>query len=1227
MAILGNLNPVKVYWHNPEPIFVAQVNLASPSYPIQDIPYDNVTTGAYTDLAANMFFTLGSAEGLDDYGRGRLRAVPTSTILKVGRSSQGTEDGQLSIVDNAYISVYLDFRVHAKIPVIGGDYNEYKDSDLAVGDLTEFPPPIANLGSDFAGSIDPDTSTLTVFFPGSNSIPVADGATITGYNWTAPGGTFVNGTAATDDDVYIEFPAGVYWVGLTVTDSNGKTHSGRRLVLADDPADSLCVSGMQVQNITRDQQGTTARLRVLQELPRVDYPDGAHVLIFEDRPSLDGVSRDHVLFTGWHQVDQASARASETHLQRDTLLTCVDAAGRLDSLPGFPQRVEVPTETDLSESGMNWGYMPAANMDKFLCYLIHWHSTAASVADFYPSGTWDEYPFVIFDSGGATLYEQLQRQASRIVPDHNFTCDRFGALRVLPNPQFQPVVDRTATVQNSLTDQSWSEISFDYTRPPRVHTTRGSALLTQTEWVIDEDDEKQLLTPVFAIAPGTAPGQGAREDTLGERLAKSQAALNDCVGHHHAHSNSRYSPIQVTLNLNADPWDFDPAAYTWVQLVVSAASAPQRGIDFVDPRCLPISVSIDYQYGEEATTWRGRVTLEMETIGLPALTEEQEEALPVGEQPQVPPPAIPPPDFGLIVGQELVAAINEDGYLYRTADFQTVSGSGGPTWEQISLAVSGDIYSWVVDPFSPGYLEGVGAINGWVVTSTGVYRLADLFGTFSSTLVHTFAVALGTSSVPAQEWRSIQASFGTYFLEGSNPWLLVVSHYRDATGHVGTWALRSLDGGATWQTETLISAFYDSGTDTEVRPIAVYTSPKTPGLAYAAAYSATTSPPVANAFLSTDWGETWSEVLDTATEDPIELLPRWGMWDDDAVYTLLHLGATYSAHLKASSPGNASVEQRYLISPPADTVRFEMDCHWLSSLQGSGNGASVYTFEAGDIAIGRSTLSGSYTGPTTGDVTSGIIVERWTRNPGLGAWEADRPSVEAASPASKFDGSHVRNQWTVSLFGGGDLIEGIIHNNFRITEIELEDGTIYTPVDSIGNFTTGNLLGGDFHFPWMDNDDEQLVYFGYAELSSHRHFELHRKNPDGTISNISPIIDGVSYGINHYGFAVRCYDSDRSYVVAGVTGNDVTSLASGDQHAIVISDDGGDTWVTLVAPAAGDAYRVAFAGDSEQILYLWGPEEYIAYSADFGATIDDRVGNLSTFTPGIAIGLAGGPTP
>jgi PKD repeat protein len=878
------------------------------SWPIQDIPFDGVTVGAFTDIAADQFVTFGSAENLDDLGRGRLRAAATSTVLKIGRSSQGVEDGQVDIVDNAWIHVYPDFRVHSKIPVIGTDYNEFKDSDVAVGDLTQEPPPVATLGPDRARRIDATSELARLYFDGGNSYAVADAATIVSYAWDIDDGTFVLGTAATDAAIYADFPAGVRYVTLTVTDSNSKTHTSRRLVLAHDPANSLCVSGMQVQSITRSQTGLSTRLRVLQDLPRADYPDGAHIIVFEDRdPAIygtpDPTDWSDIVFCGWHSIDEASSTAQETHLRRETQLTCVDVLGRLDMLPGFPQRLEVPTAADITADGWHWGYMSAANMDKFLVYLIHWHSTAASVADFYPSGTWADYPFVLFDASGDTLYNQLQRQAARFVPDHNFTSDRYGRMAVVVNPLYQNPADRTATVQNNITVQSMSAINFGYNRNPRVHTLRGSALLTQTTW-LDVGGDKTLVEPVFAIAPGTAPGQGGREQKLGERLAKSQQDLNDCIGHHYAVMNARYGDINVTLNLNADPWDFDPAAFTWVQLITTAVTAPQRGLDFETIRTLCKEVSIDYTYGEEATTWRGRVVLEPETVGLPALTEVHEDALPVGTQP-VPGVFVPPlPGDPEYYYGDINAYILWDGaHVLRTWDLQAAS----PTWELVDTGISGNILDGLY------VMVDADTVGMWLLTTDAVWWCPDIMATTPAwSAVLDLATVVAADTVPSSGSVVLKSMFHYW----SEPGYLIVATGPNANvttyPHSYTW--HTHDYGQTW-TQVDMDAFIFSslGEDSGYyragdHSFNIYRS--APGTIYALRASARIGLNGRTAvFLSSDLGTTWTkgfEMTVPGDDRDLTLLNPFPDADDPSYLTRGNTGGAERPRLYISTDGWAT---------------------------------------------------------------------------------------------------------------------------------------------------------------------------------------------------------------------------------------------------------------------------------------------------------------------------------
>lgn len=1240
MAILPNANPIKVYWHNPQPIFAARVNAPGTMiWPIQDISFDGVTVGAYTDCHADMSFTLGSAAGLDDYGRGRLRQVPTSTTLKVGRSSQGFEDGQLNIVDNAYITVYEDYRVHAKIPVIGPapNYTEHKDTDIPVGDRTEEPPPVANLGSDFAGSIDPNTDTLTVFFAGSNSFAVADAATIASYAWIAPGGTFVNGTSATTADVYIEFPAGAHWVRLTVTDSNGKTMTGHRFVLADDPANSLCVSGMQVQSITRTQQGCTARLRVLVDLPRSSYPDGAKVIIFEDRVSLDGVSRDHVLFNGWHQTDQASSRALETHLQRATELLCVDILGRLDSLPGFPQRLEVPDEV----VGLTWGEMPTANMDKFLVYLIQWHSTASQVADFFTSGTWAAYPFVIFDAVGDTLYNQLQRQANRIVPDHDFMSDRDGTLRVVVNPQYQDTADRTITIQNSLTENSWSAIEFGYQRPPRVHTLRGSALLTQTAWLI-VDSEKELSPPVFAIAPGTAPGQGGRESTLGERLAQSQADLNAVTGHHYAHMNARYGEINVTLNLGADAWDFNPAAHTWVQLLTSSASAPQRGLDFINVRCLCKEVTVDFSYGEEGTTWRGRVALERETVGLPALTDVKEEALPVGDQPVAP----FVPDFGLIVGAQVVAGIGVMGDVSRTSNFQNAS----PTWDSVYFthgeAVEPELLQcFVVDPFSPGYIDTPGgAINGWAVNQDGIWRLTDLFGaTPGAALQHAFA----TTDAMYQGTYAIAASFGEFVVSG-NPWIVVIAAVNRAGTTIdaddGVWAIYSQDAGATWSSEIRVSlpAQSDVSYHTRQRPT-VWTSPRTPGYAITFSY---TAQDLVEAYKTTDWGATWSK-FSSVVDSPTFPLPLWVLYND-ATSTTISSSVAANVDYTVSASGGViqTVDHVVLLAMPKDAKRVILSCYVNHTVTTTNPTFTSTSADHDTSVVAGVTQVEDLTfvqAPDSGGTTQQYYTVTFTRTSPTADWPGNRETAEVTPPTNET--LYCRFDMFVNAQGSsGETATSTLRMTAEVIEIEMEDGTIFMPGENT-RLWSGEGMGGGIHVPWQDNASESIIYYGRLIPGTTDLFALHRW--DGTIStDITPTDATGGYGPYRGLFGLRAHDSDRTRLLFG----GITEGADGNTYfSVFVSSDAGNTWTQVQGPDNYDEFsnyggwEAAFAADDLDTLFIFGgsqrdtsdgPTSYgmvIGYSTNGGVSISDKTGNLITLEASDEnlagfLGICGGPT-
>lgn len=591
---------IRLYLLAPETIFAARVAQASFTYPLAEVTYDTVTTGAYGDIAPGMTVLFGTSAGADDLGRQRVRKAATADTLYFGRSSIGTRDGEVALADNAYITVLDDYRVWSKIPYITSEGVIYKDHDIAVGTYTTAPPPVAHAGTGTAATIDSVTSLITVQFTAAQSFSTAGGS-ISTYAWDVGDGSITVGTAASET-ITATFPAGFRWVALTVTDDNGKTHTTRVPVFARDPASDDTIGTFSIDSHTITQEGQRLRITVREDIDEGTYPDGTLVMLWENEPS--GASdRSHMLFVGWHQTDPATIAAERTGLLRDVSLECVDVAGRLDTLPGFEQSVEV------AASPAAWTQMTSPNMDKYLHYLLHWHSTALEVAPWTWTGTGATYPFVVLGNPGQSLFDQVARRAKALVPDYHFGCNTLGELQTVVDPMLQDTGDRTATVQATLSEAYWSEIRYAHTRPPRYHWHWGSAI------VASGSD----ISAVFCVAPGSSPGQGESTQEPGEQLAVSQTTLNACEGHRYARANAQEGYFNVRL-AQGDDLGIEPSDMTWVRLTISADNAAQRGLTFTEERGLVREVRIAYDARPGGLVKTVDLLWERETDGYPATT-------------------------------------------------------------------------------------------------------------------------------------------------------------------------------------------------------------------------------------------------------------------------------------------------------------------------------------------------------------------------------------------------------------------------------------------------------------------------------------------------------------------------------------------------------------------------------------------------------------------------------
>lgn len=707
-------------------IFSARVNQASFTYPLTQVTFDGVTTGAFGDVLPGMTVLFGSTAGADDYGRQRIRAAATSTVLNIGRSSQGDKDGEVNLTDNAYITVLDDFRVWAKIPYIDENGVIYKD-EIAYTDETENIPPKANItGGWRAATITSGTNVATFQFVGTASYAVAAGATISTYLWDVDDGTITVGTSASNT-ITATFPAGKRWVSLRVTDSNGKTHTMRVMVISS-PLNHSDSTAFQCVDHRITQQGQTCSFRILEDVPESGYPDGMAVIFWEGEPA-SASDYSNVKFWGWHQTDSNNVAASKTATLRDATLNCLDIAGRLNTLPGFPQSVERHTAAD------DWLKMVGLNMDRYIDFLFRWHSTAFENTYYTPSGTGDDYAMLVIGSDGASLWAQCQERAKALVPDYVLTCNRNGMLRVLVDPFLQDTGDRTATSQETVNSSKWTAVNWEHTRPPTIHWLWGEAIKASAS----------TISALFCTAPGKTPGQGEAEQTSGEQLAIDQDGLNSCEGHRYARANTDTGLVPVLMT---DDYGIEPADMTWVTLDVSGDNAARRGLGFLSARGLPLELGISYDYARTGTIKRVEMIWEHETSGYPAVTYTPPDTDWDWEPPDPIEPS-PPSTQGGGFGTNYFQINN---YLARTRDLSAAS----PAWTNITGTITGTIYDFILDPHDP-------ANNAYASSSTGFWKsttMADASPTWVQ--IRTAAqIAAGYSATTYNGARKISASINS----------------------------------------------------------------------------------------------------------------------------------------------------------------------------------------------------------------------------------------------------------------------------------------------------------------------------------------------------------------------------------------------------------------------------------------------------------------------------------
>lgn len=810
------------------PVALARINQVNFTYPLAQITVDN--TIGWSAVKTGMAFAIGTASQTADITWGVVRKAPTSTILYIDARGRGDPAFARAIhadlADNQYVTIYKHRPPWGLLSRISNGVF-LKKYDLAYTDEGSNPDPFAQFGGWRQAFVDDDTGLATFTFDAARAVDssgkqraaFAWGAkTITGYQWFGDGGAVVSGSL-TSSSVTLAFEAGFYVVELTVLDSASKTHNAFRYVWANarsgayEPFNTRFVCSLG--NDTQDNVGRSLNLMVYGDTTEYDLYPGQGFLITE--PAAFGVTNGGADLTdGDARVHSFVGYTPERLITRTRRMKSVEVKIESPAIYAkrLPQVTQQMSEVDDGDDE-NWTQVTSvlSHPPGAVWYQLNHHAPQLLQAHDFLFKTslknLRKQNFVWQQTGG--IGQTFDMVAELMLGNIGSRSD--GSLVLAQYGAFMEDADRDAleTKFDWQAGDTNGELSYPEEQTPRVGQARAHS------FAFSGGSEPRAYG---AVAPDDAQGQGAGRAEVAFIVPPStdtaeQTRTQQVAGHKFALENPLTPEFGFAAKGNidiAEPCDVD----VWHGLSIDSAYSPPAG-----SRMIPLRVTRSWA---RRTTSTGshlsksiRIDWRLETKGKPGRKLKLERGgasvwVPGGfnvSAPAAPTPPVPPGDaFWLPSGTGKVAGFCTNNYAIITSNW-----SGIPLWalvNLVSLGLSGDLQDFVPEPIFP--YNTAKKVNGWILTSTGIYRVLDVFGAMTLTLQKTFI----SGSV-----------VGRIQTERTTPgWVMVYRYVHQGVAKV----YYTTDFGTNWNASSGVPTGYASGATTDHLP-ALWMSPVTPGLA------------------------------------------------------------------------------------------------------------------------------------------------------------------------------------------------------------------------------------------------------------------------------------------------------------------------------------------------------------------------------------------------------------
>lgn len=726
--------------YNPPTVLACRINDADITKGDRLITYDGVSEGAWGDVEQDMMMYVGSAAGKADYGRIRAESI-TASVITVA------ENDDIEWANNQYLTIVRFWEPLAIYPrqIYQEDTDTvlwYKRYSEAYANQNYIGDPVPCMGGHFAGFVDHPSG---VYFDAADSYDPLESVGSFLYEWDFPEGTPTGSVIQTPG--YIQYgQAGQYTAALKLTNADGKWYTGyRHIMLFDRPGEGPNRPFTQVEfqaEIAGDKEAAGFDASFIVDASAEDVSldnirDGALCIVFaEEWFGSNKISygqhqgREHIVFVGYI-MDDSIAISFNRKTIAFTAQSVLKIFGNRDLFPvALDYTSAVPT---------NWYQMYEMTVDKAVYHFLMWHTTMYRLADTSETGDTKLVQFATF--GRQSVLDSLRKFLQGTI-GADACADAQGTVHIERDNNLKTAGNRSPDTLMRLIGADWR----DQMQVPRFWENKLSQIEVGGVNFYGPNIEEDFEA-LMSVAPGHSPAYSGNPQSVTGYVVSSQTSLNAFSGRKLAQANNKYANLAIPLSGN----------YRCLPL------APQMRLYFDttpdwDPRGSDWNASAYFiqQVRHLLTSRRclSTIVVSAETDGPPGETIIIPEEPPwePTEWPPPPEPVDPPPTAeGTGLGTVYVVTSTHIG---RTTNFDE---EGGASWADITGALTGTIYDFVLDPWDPANGAYVYTHNGADKGGTGIWYCSDLPSAVPTWTLKYTITQMETDvgqAIQAEDWRS-----------------------------------------------------------------------------------------------------------------------------------------------------------------------------------------------------------------------------------------------------------------------------------------------------------------------------------------------------------------------------------------------------------------------------------------------------------------------------------------